>query len=434
MPDTSETLQTSGGNLPPVLSDSAFWGMTATQFLGAFNDNLFKQIVLLLCVDYTLAHASGGDIFQTLAQALFAIPFVLFSGLAGFLSDRTEKRQIVILMKVAEIVVMLAGVVAFAAAKPGSLELIGILFFVLCLMGAQSAFFGPSKYGILPEMLRSLDLPVANGIIQMTTFLAIILGTASAGFCKHAVGDRLWIVSSICVLVAVLGTATSLLLRKTPAARPGMQFELSALGISRETRQLLADDRPLLAVLFVASIFWLVGGVVLTTVNAFGKIELGYADHVTSLLASCMGLGIAVGCLLAGKLSSDRSDTHLVRIGAWGISIALALAGGLGFVPVSPESLAWPLGMVLTALGCAAGLFVVPLQVYLQVQPPDSQKGRVIAAMNLMNWIGILMAAVVYFACSSIFGSAHISRTFLVLSACMLPIAAVYRPPSSKFN
>ena len=156
---------------PPLLHDRAFWGLNLTQFLGAFNDNLFKQLVMLICVDQA---RDGGQDMQWLAMILFACPFLAFSGFAGFLSDRFSKRRIIVLCKAAEFLIVVLGMIGFSTGH------LGVLLGVLCLMGVHSAFFGPSKYGILPEILRPGDLPRANGMILMATFLAIIFGLSAA--------------------------------------------------------------------------------------------------------------------------------------------------------------------------------------------------------------------------------------------------------------
>ncbi len=431
---------------PPWISrDRSFWGMTATQFLGAFNDNLFKQLTLLLCVEYAARSQASGDIYQATAQGLFAVPFVLFSGFGGYLSDRTTKRKIVVLCKVAEIGVMLVGIVAFRSGELSS------LLVVLFLMGTQSAFFGPAKYGILPEMLRGRDLPAGNGVIQMTTFLAIIFGTAIAGYLKQwLLPGRLWMVSLFCVAIAVVGTLTSLLVRRTPVAHPNLPFQPSALWINPQTRSLLRRDRPLLGVLLVSSLFWLVGGVVLPTVNAFGKRQMEISDGRTSLLATCMGVGIALGCLLAGKLSKKQVRFELMTVGAWGIVACFAAVAVIGLsypydpkkviaevpleslsamlVPASAGELLVRLG--LTGLGLFAGLFVVPMQVFLQARPPEDQKGRMIGAMNLINWIGILASAGFFYLCTALLDLAAlpVSWTFAATGLLMLPVALFYRP------
>ena len=216
-------------HLPRLGRDRAFWGLTITQFLGAFNDNLFKQLMLLLAVPVGAAAVSAED-QQGLATVVFSLPFVLFSGYAGYLSDRYSKRPIIVLCKVAEIAVMLLGLAGFlcyaASGYPG-------LLVVLFLMGMHSAFFGPGKYGILPELFRAEDLPRANGFILMTTFLAIIFGTASAGLLGELVdrempldesAHRLGIGSGICIGLAVVGTLTSLLIRCVAAGQGGAAF------------------------------------------------------------------------------------------------------------------------------------------------------------------------------------------------------------------
>jgi acyl-[acyl-carrier-protein]-phospholipid O-acyltransferase/long-chain-fatty-acid--[acyl-carrier-protein] ligase len=457
--------------LPPLSRDRGFWGMTVTQFLGAFNDNLFKQLILLLCVDFAM---QSGD-QQGIAQGLFALPFVLFSGIGGYLSDRLSKRSIIVLCKVAEIAIMLFGFIALLVG--GLWPLFAVLFF----MGMQSAFFGPSKYGILPEMIRQRDLPVGNGMIQMTTFLAIIFGTAAAGYGKELFADGLWIIMAICVVIAVVGTLTSLLVRRTPVAQPALKFEFSSLAINTATRQLLWRDRPLRDVLLVSSLFWFIGGLVLPAVNALGKSEMHLKDARTSLLATCMGIGIAIGCVSAGKLSKKRLRFEFVTIGAWGMAVCLAIITLLGttmaplrvddphpanaapsetvgetngnssvatVIASPPESIGQLLipkttqetllRLTLAGLGLFAGLFVVPLQVFMQSRPPEDQKGRMIGAMNLVNWIGILLAAGFYQLCATVFEledvGISVSWIFAITSLLLIPVAIFYRPREESLD
>src|SRR5262249_24490776 len=184
--------------------------------LGAFNDNLFKQLILLLATPTGASVIAGtGSDKQATAQIIFAAAFLLFSGFAGYISDRYRKRTLVISCKVAEILIMFLGFLGFL--EYHRFGLAG-LFFVLFLMGTHSAFFGPAKYGILPEMLRPADLPRANGVFLMLTFLAIIFGTAAAGYLLNYSGGRIWIGSLACIGVAVLGTLTALVIRGAPPA------------------------------------------------------------------------------------------------------------------------------------------------------------------------------------------------------------------------
>lgn len=406
----------------PYKRDGAFWGMTATQFLGAFNDNVFKQMVLLLCVAYVAKIGATGDLWQSIAQAAFALPFVLFSGLGGYFADRNSKRTIVIGCKVAEIIVMLCGTLALLTLPPDSRSGLIALCAVLFLMGAQSAFFGPAKYGILPEMLREKDLPAANGLIQMTTFLAIIFGTVLAGQ-----DIARWAVTVTCVCIAVVGTITSLFVRKTLVAQPDAKCSLDSLWISRDMRALLRSDQQLLIALLISTLFWFVGGAVIPAVNGFGKFTLNLAADRTSVLAAMMGVGIAIGCPVVGILSRGTARLGLVRLGAFGIFASLAVLGTstyLGLTPAATELLG---RAMLISLGFFGGFFAVPLQVFLQSRPPKEQKGRMIGSMNLVNWLAILLSSVFHGISTKMFGNGT-PIAFLMLAFLMLPVALFFRP------
>jgi acyl-[acyl-carrier-protein]-phospholipid O-acyltransferase/long-chain-fatty-acid--[acyl-carrier-protein] ligase len=291
----------------------------------------------------------------------------------------------------------------------------------------------------------------------MTTFLAIIFGTALAGFAKDQLGGELWAVSAMCVGLAVIGTATSFFVRTTPIAHPGLKLTPSSLAIDSSLWQLLIGDRKLLGVLLVSSLFWLVAGLVPTTVNSFGKTQLQLTDTRTSLMAACMGVGIAIGCVLAGRLSRGRMRFGLVTAGAWGLIVGFLLAAAVGWfgtadVPpeiaaaqkenpltapaAAPDNIAqWPAYLVMVSLGMCAGLFAVPLQVYLQHRPPRAFKGRMIGAMNLVNWIGIVISAGLYWVLSLVFDdSRQYSWIFAVAAALLLPVALFYRPADEDLN
>lgn len=448
----TEHLDTSA--LPSLYTDKSFWGMTITQFLGAFNDNLFKQLVLLLSIaGATSAQASVDVDNQWLPMLLFAAPFLLFTGYAGFLADRYSKRTIVVLCKVAEIVVMALGGVGFALhAIDGSMW---GLYSVLFLMAAQSAFFGPAKYGILPEMLRDSDLPRANGFMLMTTFLAIIFGTAIAGLLLKSFGDRLWVGSAACIVIAVVGTLTSLWVRRVPIANPHLQFTPEALTVPRDMVDLLKRDRPLLMALTVSSLFWLLAGLVPSAVNALGKLVLEVGDDNTSALSAIIGVGIAVGCAIGGLVSKGRVDFRLLRVGSIGMLVTLVIVsipasgnvdalkdatGALTRMPGIGESTQW-LGFwaslpLFLMMGAFTGLFAVPLQVFMQSRPPDDKKGRMIAVMNQANWIGILLAAGIYWALTKIVEWQDWPRSivFLFIGILLLPIVLFYNPKNELLD
>ena len=421
--------------LPPLFGDPAFYGINLTQFLGAFNDNLFKQLMLLLAIPAGAAAATEQD-QQGLATAIFSLPFLLFSGYAGFLSDRFAKRTVIVLSKVAEIVVMGLGAAAFlnfhATGYAG-------LLVVLFLMGMQSAFFGPGKYGILPEMFRASDLPRANGIILMTTFLAIILGMASAGKCGELLirsdvpllesASRLAWGSGVCVLIAILGTGTSLMIRPVPAAVPGLRFHLSTLAIPADAVKTLVQDRMLTASLLASSMFWLISGIAAQAVNSLGMVQLRLGLGQTSLMTAMIGLGIAFGAILAGRLCHERPDFRVVRWGLWGILsllllLSISLPNGrhlLGFVGSIP---------VLVLLGVSAACFAIPIQVFIQSRPPAELKGRMIAVMNQFNFLAILFSGLIYqmFDRLLVWFEASRSILFALMALFVLPLLIWYHP------
>lgn len=425
-------------SLPTLYRDGSFWGMSATQFLGAFNDNLFKQLMLLLALD-----VAARDYWQGIATVIFSLPFVLFSGFAGFLSDRNSKRPIVILAKVAEIVVMLLGVIAFVAY--GVFGFTGLLI-VLFLMGTQSAFFGPGKYGILPEMLRGRDLPRANGFILFTTFLAIIFGTAIAGVLKDVLVDptqpitlvaqNLWIASLACVVIAIVGTITSLAIRRVPPAKPDLAFRLSSMSVPPETRKLLRDDIPLSVALLASCMFWLVAGIVIQVVNSFGKNQLGLNDTWTSIMVAVISLGIAIGAVIAGRMSHGKADFRIVRIGAWGLVIGLILISLPGPGPHRHLLGFWGSLPVLVVLGAFAGMYSIPIQVFLQARPPDEQKGRMIALMNQANFLAILLSGAMFIGFEAITYALGWPRSmmFAFTALLMLPVAILYHPKSEELT
>ena len=414
-------------------SNRSFWGLAIAQFLGAFNDNLFKQIVLLLFVAVPTASGGTSDM-QWLATIVFSLPFVLFSGVAGYYSDRNSKSRVVFLCKAAEIAIALAGVATFLVyAKIGvGMVVIAGLCFVLFCFGTQSAFFGPGKYGILPEILENRDLPGANGIIVMLTFMSIIFGMSAAGVLKDAFGDRLWIPGVVCVGIAVVGTMAAMMIRSTPPADKDLAFDASALTIPKDMRHLLRSDRPLCGALFISCVFWMTAAIVQQSVNGFGKYQLMLEkDALISYLVATISLGIAIGAAICGWISKGKLKWSMLRWGATGITgtlICMSLSRHgqhvLGY---------WGSLVVLTLLGVFTGMFAIPLQVFLQARPPEELKGRMIATQNFMNWIAIILSGVIYFGFTKLVNAAGWPKciVFLLTAALMGPVALFYRPTAT---
>jgi len=428
--DPSKSLLAGHDALPPLYHDPSFLGMAATQFLGAFNDSLFKQLVLLLATPTVAEKLAGVKDRQGQAQLIFAAAFLIFSGVAGYVSDRFSKRRVVICAKLAEIGIMFLGFLGF-----WWYDLVGLdgLMVVLFMMGVHSAFFGPAKYGILPEIIRPSDLPRANGLFLMLTFLAIIFGTGLASVLLGSENHRLWIGSLVCMGIAVVGTMTALTVRPLAAAQPNLKHSFATWGVPKEIRQLLRRDHQLLWAILVVAVFWMVGGIVLPAVNALGKTQFGLNGWPLGLLTASMGVGIAVGCVLGGYLSRGRVNRTVVVGGASGAVVTLllmALPGNqnghlLGYYGSIP---------VLILVGLFSGMFIVPVQVALQSRPPRAEKGRMIATMNQCSWVGILLGAVVWEVCLRILAVTGWpqSTIFAVTAALMLPVAIFYRPKDER--
>lgn len=425
--DRPESAWWTGRAYASPYQNPAFWGLSITQFLGAFNDNLYKQILLLLFVAVPW-NGQTRDL-QWLATGCFSLPFVLFSGYAGYLSDRYSKRRVIIASKVAEILIMAAGIGGFALWTSMGMNAvtIGLLCVTIFCMGAQSAFFGPGKYGILPEFLPERQLPDANGFILMTTFVAVILGSALAGTLLEWFGQRLWAAGVVCTGIAVLGTLSSLLVARVAAANPALRFERSALVIPGELRQHFRADPTLWGALLVSSVFWMSAAIAQMAVNALGKLQLGVGDQKTSLLVASISIGIAFGSILAARMSRHRFHTRVLMAGLWGLCSCLVL---LAIPAANPQRHLLGYGGSIGALivaGAFTGMFSVPLQVFLQARPPQTLKGRMIASQNLLNWIGITASAPIYHLATVALEKANVPPCgmFLVVAG-MLAAAGLY--------
>ena len=409
---------------PPLpVQNRSFLSFLTTQAFGAFNDNVFKQMVLLLSVGYVAV----AD-FQSVVQLLFALPFLLFSGFAGDVADRVSKGHLMVRCKIAEIGVMSFGFLAFlwytqdgTSTEPpvGLWLLAGVTF----LMGTQSAFFGPPKYGGLPALVRKSDLGQATGLTQMTTFLAIIFGVTFAGYLLEWFGDRLWIPGLITIVIACIGTFASLGIERLPPTAPEREIGgKSFFSVFPTLGRVFKTDALMVDVMLTYAFFWLVGGVCLVAINSYGRLQLGLDYAETSLLVSTLSMGIALGSVAAARLSRKSVRIGLIVPGMIGMIVCLLAlllidapaptaeqielyiaskqstdaASAVSIVPRATAMTIWTVAAILTVLGASAGLMSVPLLAFIQARPPDEEKGTTIAMVNWVNWVFILGSAAVY--------------------------------------
>jgi acyl-[acyl-carrier-protein]-phospholipid O-acyltransferase/long-chain-fatty-acid--[acyl-carrier-protein] ligase len=358
---------------------SGFWNLFVTQFQGAFSDNVLKNLVVFMMLSAGLSLAQKHHIGE-LVGALFSLPFILFSMAGGFLADRFSKRTVTISVKVFEIAVMFFALAGFA------LRNLPMLLTAVCLMGVHSAFFGPSKYGLLPELLPEKKLSWGNGLLELGTFMAIILGTVAAAMMSKYFHDQPTWSGLILIVLAVVGLATSLGITRVPAAAPAKKFHANFLGeVIRQVRG-LRGDRPLILAVIGNTYFNFLGALLLLNLFFYGANTLNLDEIGISKLSVALALGIGLGSVLAGYLSGGKIEYGLVPLGAIGLSVAAMLLALPGL------SLAKAL-VLLALLGMAGGFFIVPIAALLQHRPEKDKKGELLAMANLLSFIGAFLAS-----------------------------------------
>ena len=359
-----------------LLRQRSFAYLTATQSLTVFNDTAFKQVVLLLAIGST----GLGPYPQALAGFVFALPFLLFAVTAGDLADRYSKRSMVIAAKAAEVGVMLL------AAGALYLQSLHLTVAALFLMGTQSAFLGPAKYGLLPEIFRDQRLPRANGLFQMTVYVFIILGTASAGDLKTGLGDELWLAGLGFAAVALLGVFLAARIEALPPADPGRRIRFNVFARLAHELEFSSRTRGLLPAMLGHGLFNMVGAALLFAWNETGiqvlKVEEGPWTRGLALITLSMG----AGCVLAGRLSRQRLRLDLIPLGG------LALAFSFLAVAIGPRDPVFVLVALLIG-SFFSGIYVVPLKTLIQSLPQQADKGRTMGTSQMLDWAFILLAS-----------------------------------------
>ena len=365
-------------------SRRGFWALLITQFQGAFSDNTLKWLVIFLVAGMGFSNEQR-DRLVTVVGALFALPFIVFSMTGGFFADRFSKRSVTIGVKVFEIVVMLLALAGLA------LNQLYLTISCVFLMGVHSAIFGPSKYGLLPELLPEKRLSWGNGVLELGTFLAIIGGTVAGGWlCKAFARQQTW--SGVLLLaLAVVGLFISFGITKVPAANPSKKFRANFLGDLWRQMQLIRQDRVLSLATLGNTYFFAIAALIQLLIVIYAKDVLGIDDpQKTSCLQAATAIGIGLGSYAAGHLSGGKIEYGLIPLGSVGMTIMAALLGrhGFSFGHVAVD---------LSLLGFFGGFFIVPIAALLQHRPARENKGGVLAAANLLSFVGIFAASGIYF-------------------------------------
>lgn len=409
-----------------------FAPLFAAMFLGAFNDNFFKSAMVIL-ITYRLADAAGVDerILVTAAAGIFILPFLLFSAFAGQLADKYERSALVQKIKIAEILVMLLAVLGFYRSD------ITLLMLVLFLMGAQSAFFGPLKYSILPQLLETKELIGANALIETGTFLAILFGTIFGGlFVLRASG--LEIVNILVVLVAVSGWWASRYIPQTNPVCPSLKFRFNLLAETMLAITRLKPKKDIFLAVLSISWFYFVGTTFLSQFPTYAKINIGADEQVATLFLAAFSVGIAAGSLTCNALLRGEVSGRFVHIAALGMSFfgvllyiatgnTQSVAGGplmgIGDFISSPRNLAVLASLV--GISFFGGLYIVPLYAIIQTRTPESELAQVVASTNIMDSLFMVLSSAAIAAALGL--GAGIPQVFLATALLTLAAACGIR-------
>lgn len=369
------------------LSPSFIW-LNATQFFGAFNDNLFKFFVAYFLIEFY----GEGDTTTIMAVsgAIFVIPFLLFSHLGGVFADYFSKRNVVVATKILEIAVMTFGCFAFILKSPL------LAYSALFMMGAQSALFGPSKYGIIPEIVKKEHLSKANSLLVSFTYISIILGTTFASKISEIFHSNFPKQALFCIAIAVAGTLTSLFIMKTPAERSERKASFMFLMDIWKSLKDFKKDNYLFLAIIGSAYFLFIGAFMQLNIIPYGINILDLTKEQSTRIFLLGAFGIGFGSWLAGRMSGRNIEFGVVPLGALILSVSSI---SLKFTTESVNYVSFLVFM----LGTGAGLFTVPLNSFIQYRSPQDRRGEIIGVSNFLSFLGVFIAAVFLFLLDSVF-------------------------------
>ncbi len=381
-----------------LLTERRFAPFFGVQFCGAMNDNVFKQALVILLAYQTASFTTlSTDVLQNVAQALFILPFFLFSATAGQLADKYEKSRLIRITVAIELAVMMLGAAGFFMR---SLELLLVALF---LGGVQSALFGPVKYAILPQHLHEHELIGGNGLVEMGTSVAILIGMMLGGWLVSQQGWGIAAVAITTMLLSASGYALSCLIPRSPAPAPELKINWNPLTETWRNFQFMRGNRTVFLAALGISWFWFVGSMFVTQFPNLSKNILAGTEGMVTLLLIMFSVGIGVGSLLCERLSGHKVEAGLVPFGSIGITLLgidlyFALAGHVSHGPVSIREFIsvaghWRILADLVLIGVFGGFYIVPLYALIQSRSEPGYRSRIIAGNNILNALFIVSAA-----------------------------------------
>ena len=367
-----------------LIREKRFLPFFCTQFLGALNDNVFKTALITMAVFHTadLTNVSGA-VLATLLPGIFILPFFLFSATAGQIADKCEKSQLIRFVKIFEVVLMLFAALGFV------LHMFWLLVLALFMMGMHSTLFGPVKYAYLPQHLAESELVGGNGMVEMGTFVAILLGQIiGAGLGMHQGGEL--VTGSSIVGFALLGYFASKQIPNSPAAEPSLKINWNPITETGRNIAFVWKNQAIWLAIIGISWFWFYGATLLAQFPVFAKEVLHGDESVFILLLAVFSVGVGIGSLLCEKLSKGIVEIGLVPLGAlgmmaFGVDLYIASAGGIAD---------WRLLADIALIGLFGGVYIVPLYTLIQSRAQKTHQSRVIAANNMLNALFMVISAV----------------------------------------
>ena len=381
-----------------LLGKRRFAPFFGVQFLGALNDNVFKQGLVILLAYQTSTYTSlSSDVLQNLSQALFILPFLLFSATAGQLADKYEKSRLITVTVAIELAVMVLGAAGFF------LMSIELLLAALFLGGVQSALFGPVKYAILPQQLKSTELIGGNALVESGTSVAILAGMIFGGWMVTQPG---WGIAGVAIgtcAISAAGIALSLAIPKAPAADPGITINWNPVTETWRNFQFTRQNRTVFLSVLGISWFWFYGAMFITQFPNLAKNILVANEQVVTLLLVMFSIGIGIGSLLCERLSGHKVEIGLVPFGSIGLTVfAVDLYfsttvhlrdAPIALAPFLADTAHWRMLADLTLIGIFGGFYIVPLYALIQSRSEPAHRSRIIAGNNILNALFMVAAA-----------------------------------------
>jgi 1-acyl-sn-glycerol-3-phosphate acyltransferase len=415
-----------------LLKDQRFWPIFWTQFLGALNDNLYKNalVILITIKAYTLAGTSTSQLVA-ICGGLFILPFFLFSATAGQIADKIAKSRLVVWIKVWEILVMLIGAYGFMTQN------FELLLAILFLMGLQSTFFGPVKYSILPQLLHPDELVSGNAYVEMGTFIAILLGTIIGGVLIALPDAGPSLVSVTIISLAILGTLSSLKTKRLHPSNPGLRISLNPITPTIQVMRITTKVRSIFLSILGISWFWFFGAAVLSVLPIYCKDYLNGDETLITLFLAIFSIGVGAGSILCGRLSHRMLELGLVPFGSLGMSLfafdlflagkpaslAMNITGPISILEFLSTVGGWRIMIDLLFVAVFGGLFIVPLYTLIQQRSDEEERSRVIAGNNIFGALFMVVASLMLVFLFSL--DFTVPQIFLLLSL-MNILVAVY--------